>query len=129
MPGDSSGAEGRGRARSPPCSQQRAAPALLVLADLQARTCGHLKDLPHALLGLGRALEVAEGIDPVGHVSPLFWLHRLLGSNKKEGWEYHQKQEAQRLPAGHPPCPDQGCRRETPAKQPQVEGIPALTLH
>lgn len=59
-------------------SQQLAAPPVLALADLQSCPGGHLKNLPHAILGLGGALQVANGADPVGHVSALFGFNRLL---------------------------------------------------
>lgn len=62
-------------------SQQRAAGSLLALADLQRRSGGHLKHFPHAVLGLGRALQVAKCTDPAGHVFAVLYLHRLL-----RGW-------------------------------------------
>lgn len=59
-------------------SQQLAAPPVLALADLQGGSGGHLKHFPHAVLGLGRALQVAHSADPVGHVSALLRLYWLL---------------------------------------------------
>lgn len=65
-------------------SQQWAAFTLSVLPHLQGSPSGHFKHFPHTILCLGRALKVAKSIDPVGHVSPFLWLHRLL-------WEKGEK--------------------------------------
>ena len=73
------GGEGSYNRRDSPSSQQEASTPLLALAHLQRRPCGHLEDVTHAILGLGRALQVAEGADAVGHIPALLWLHRLLG--------------------------------------------------
>lgn len=59
-------------------SQQRAATLLLALAHLQSRSGGHLENFPHAILRLGRALQVTKGADPAGHLSAILCLHRLL---------------------------------------------------
>lgn len=64
--------------QSPSRSQQRAAASLLALANLQRRSSGHLEHFPDAVLGLGRALQVAKSADPAGHVSAFFRFHRLL---------------------------------------------------
>ena len=45
---------------------------------LQCRSGGSLKHLPHALLALGRALEVGKGVDLLGHGPAFLWLDRLL---------------------------------------------------
>lgn len=66
-------------------SQQLAATSLLAFADLQRRSGGHLKHLPHAVLGLGGTLQVAEGTDAVGHVSGLVGLHWLLERVEETG--------------------------------------------
>ena len=50
----------------------------LLLLDLQRGLGGCLEHLPHALLTLGGALQVGEGVDLVGHGAPLLRLHRLL---------------------------------------------------
>lgn len=60
------------------CSQHPAAVPLLALAHLQRRSSGHLEHFPHAVLGLGRALQVSKSADPAGHVSAFLWLHWLL---------------------------------------------------
>ena len=48
------------------------------LSHLQSSPGGSLEDLPDALLALGRALEVGEGVDLLGHRPALLGLHRLL---------------------------------------------------
>ena len=48
------------------------------MTDLERRPGGRLEDLPDALLALGRALEVGEGVDLLGHRPTLLGLHRLL---------------------------------------------------
>ena len=48
------------------------------LTDLERGPGGRLEDLPDALLALGRALEVGEGVDLLGHGPPLLRLHWLL---------------------------------------------------
>lgn len=58
--------------------QQQAPAPLLPLADLQRRPGGHFEYFPHALLSLGRAFQVAEGANTVGHVSALLRFNRLL---------------------------------------------------
>lgn len=63
------------------CSQQCAATSLLALAHLQRCSGSHLEHFPHAVLGLGRALQVPESTDPVGHVSAFFRLHGFLRRN------------------------------------------------
>lgn len=63
-------------------SQKLAGASFLALADLQRRSGGHLKHLSHTVLSLGRALEVTESTDAVGHVSALLRLHRLLTESK-----------------------------------------------
>ena len=46
--------------------------------DLEGGPGGCLEDLPDALLALGGALEVGEGVDLLGHRPTLLRLHRLL---------------------------------------------------
>ena len=46
--------------------------------DLERRPGGRLEDLPDSLLALGRALEVGEGVDLLGHRPTLLGLDRLL---------------------------------------------------
>lgn len=59
--------------------QQRAArPLLLALAHLQRRSGGHLENVPHAVLGLGGALQVSESADPVGHIAGIIHLDGFL---------------------------------------------------
>jgi len=52
--------------------------SLLLFLVLEGGPGGRLEHLPHALLALGRALEVGEGVDLLGHGAPLLGLHRLL---------------------------------------------------
>lgn len=66
-----------------PRSQQLAAAFLLRLADLQRRPGGHLEHFPHAVLGLGRALQIAKSTDSAGHVFAFFRPHRLLWGWKR----------------------------------------------
>ena len=66
-------------------SENGTTPPALILANLEASPSGHLKYLPHPLLGLGRALEVAKGTDPVCHVPALLGSHGLLGRQKSRG--------------------------------------------
>jgi hypothetical protein len=48
------------------------------LRYLEGGPGGCLKDLPDALLALGGALQVGEGVDLLGHGAALLRLHRLL---------------------------------------------------
>lgn len=64
--------------------QQRAARPLLALAHLQRRSGGHLEYFPHAVLGLGGALQVAEGADPAGHVAAFLALNGFLRGVKSQ---------------------------------------------
>ena len=50
----------------------------LLLLDLQRGLGGCLEHLPHALLTLGGALQVGEGVDLLSHGPTLLRLHRLL---------------------------------------------------
>lgn len=60
------------------CSQHRAFGSSFAFAHLQRRPGGHLKHIPHPVLGLGGALQVSESVDVVGHYSGFLRLHRLL---------------------------------------------------
>ena len=60
------------------CSQHRASASVFAFAHLQRRSGGHLKHIPNAILGLGRALQVSKSIDAAGHVSAFLRLDRLL---------------------------------------------------
>lgn len=71
-------------------SQHRAPVPVLALAHLQRRSGGHLKHIPNAILGLGRALQVSKSVDPAGHVPPFLRLYRLLCDSKKRLSEYFQ---------------------------------------
>lgn len=63
--------------------QHHTSVVLLAAADLQRRPGGHLEHFPHAVLGLGGTLHVAEGSDPRGHVPAFLRLNRLLLDGKE----------------------------------------------
>lgn len=71
--------------------EQRAARLLLALAHLQRRSGGHLENFPHAVLGLGGALQVSEGADPAGHVPAFFRLHGFLRGQVTGGQQRHRR--------------------------------------
>ena len=57
---------------------QHCAPILFLLLDLKCGSGGGFKHFPHSLLGLGRALEVAKGIDLLSHGTPFVRFDWLL---------------------------------------------------
>lgn len=69
--------------------QQRTARPLLALAHLQRRSGGHLENFPHAVLGLGGALQVSESADPAGHVAAFLCLDGFLRGQVTGGQQWH----------------------------------------
>lgn len=74
---------GDGEGGEPWVSKNGAAPPALILADLEASPSGHLKYLPHPILGLGRALKVAKGTDAIRHVPAFLRSNGLLGRHER----------------------------------------------
>ena len=54
------------------------ATVFLSLFNLECRPCGGLEDLPNAVLALGGAFQISEGIDLLGHSSAVLRLDGLL---------------------------------------------------